>query len=177
MKELRFERARQIVISLALCLTATPALAGIADSPLPATLAGYQQVYSVPGVISHSFSSPNLATFFSCTSTDTVPMQLAVEPFDKNGISMWSVCADTSFVPFTVNPGATVVVATRPAVGIPVDLNLGTCGTAPNGQGSARILATSKKLACTAFVADWTNAPPTTSWQLTIIKKAKQKGD
>lgn len=34
---------------------------------------------------------------------------------------------------------------------------------------------TSKKLACTAWVADAFNAPPTSSWQLTIIAKTKQK--
>ena len=42
-------------------------------------------------------------------------------------------------------------------------------------KGSARILATSKKLACTAFVADRVDDPPQTSWQLTIIKKTTQK--
>ena len=42
-------------------------------------------------------------------------------------------------------------------------------------KGSARILATSKKLACTAFLADDGNAPPTSMAQLTIIAKTKQK--
>jgi len=42
-------------------------------------------------------------------------------------------------------------------------------------KGSARILSTSKKLVCTAFVADDGNAPPTSSWELTIIAKTKHK--
>jgi hypothetical protein len=45
----------------------------------------------------------------------------------------------------------------------------------PWKEGSARIIATSKKLVCTAYVADVDNSPPTTSWQLTIIAKLKQK--
>jgi len=42
-------------------------------------------------------------------------------------------------------------------------------------KGSARILATSKELACKAFLADTGNAPPTSMAQLTIIAKLKQK--
>ncbi len=44
-------------------------------------------------------------------------------------------------------------------------------------RGVARILATSKKLACTAFIADRANAPPTSMVYLTIIKKTTQKGE
>jgi hypothetical protein len=36
-------------------------------------------------------------------------------------------------------------------------------------------LATSKKLVCTAYIADYTNQPPQTSWQITIIATLKQK--
>jgi hypothetical protein len=42
-------------------------------------------------------------------------------------------------------------------------------------KGSARILSTSTKITCTAFVADSFNAQPTIGWQLTIIPKTKQK--
>jgi hypothetical protein len=42
-------------------------------------------------------------------------------------------------------------------------------------KGSARILATSKKLACTAFIADAGNSPPASMAHLTIIAKLKQK--
>jgi len=43
------------------------------------------------------------------------------------------------------------------------------------GHGTARILATSKKLACTAFIADRCNNPVTFMNHLTIIAKTKQK--
>lgn len=44
-------------------------------------------------------------------------------------------------------------------------------------KGSARILSTSRKLACTAFIADNGNVPPTSMADLTIVKKRTQKGD
>ena len=55
--------------------------------------------------------------------------------------------------------------------GISINSNLGGFAS----KGSARILATSKKLTCTAFLADPGNAPPTSMAQLTIIAKLKQK--
>jgi hypothetical protein len=71
----------------------------------------------------------------------------------------------------SVAPGATVVFGTVSPVAFVVDSTLGILG-----NGSARILATSKKLACTAFVADRLNAPPTSAWQLTVIAKTKTEG-
>lgn len=50
----RFESARRLVaITVGLCLTATPAIAGIADGPLPVLVAGKTtfHIYSVPGVM------------------------------------------------------------------------------------------------------------------------------
>jgi hypothetical protein len=65
-----------------------------------------------------------------------------------------------------------VIFGTAAAAGISIDSSLGGGGFS---KGSARILATSKKLACTAFLADNGNAPPTSMVQLIIIKKTKQK--
>jgi hypothetical protein len=154
------------MIIAALTLTATvPAFAGIADSPLPELLPGAKTVhlYSVPGVI----SGGGLATYFSCTSTDTATMQVGVELFGGAGGGPVNDPVATSL---SVGPGATVTFGTGAAVGISIGSSLGT-----SFGRSARILATSKKLMCTAFVADAFNAPPTTSWQLTIIAKLKQK--
>ena len=69
---------RRTLLALAL-LAASPALAGIADSPLPVLSPGEPtyHVYSVPGVVGNG----GLGTFFSCTSTDTVPVQVGVEVF------------------------------------------------------------------------------------------------
>jgi hypothetical protein len=45
------------------------------------------------------------------------------------------------------------------------------------GQGTARIVATSAKLLCTAQVLDSENDPPTSITTLPIFAKLKQKGD
>jgi hypothetical protein len=170
MKQRRAETPRQLLMTLAFCLGTTgPVFAGIADSPLPVLLAGKttHPVWSVPGTI----ETGTLRTFFSCTSTDTTPMQVGVEVFPPGG---FAACNDAAATSLTLAPGATRIFGTSSAVGILIDSNVGGCLTS---KGSARIVATSKKLLCTAFVADIGNDPPTTSWQLTIVKQKKQKGD
>lgn len=154
------------VIALALVLAASPALGGIADSPLPELLAGATtfHLYSVPNII----ASSGLETFFGCTSTDTATMQVGVELFAGPGGAPANDVAATSL---SVAPGATVTFGTGAAVGISISSDLGGFFS----KGSARVLATSKKLVCTAWVADAGNAPPTSSWQLTVIAKLKQK--
>lgn len=157
-----------LVVVLLGHILAAPALAGIADSPLPELEAGKRthHLYSVPGVIEQNI----LATFFSCTSTDTAPMKVGVELFENAGGGPGNDPVGTSL---TILPGGTKTFGTMFAVGINVDSFVG------GGiiRGSARILSTSRKLVCTAFIADPGNAPPTTSWQLTIIKQKRQKGD
>jgi hypothetical protein len=142
---------------------AAPMFAGIADSPVPAPFTNH--LYSVPGVMNNGV----LATYFSCTSTDTVTMQVGVELFGPAGGSPGNDAVATSL---SVAAGATVIFGTSAAAGISISSSL---GGPIMSKGSARILATSKKLACTAFVADPGNAPPTSGWQLTIIKKTTQK--
>ena len=151
----------------ALVTRAVPSVAGIADTPLPVLQAGATtyHLYSVPGVM----STGGLGTYFSCTSTDTTTMQVGVEVFSSGGGAPVNDAVATSL---TVAPGATVIFGTLGAVGISISSSL---GSGPLSKGSARILATSKKLACTAFVADPGNDPPTSGWQLTIIAKLKQK--
>ena len=120
-------------------------------------------LYSVPGVLANG---QGLDTFFSCTSTDTATMQVGVELFSFLGWSTNQRCRGD--LPER-RPGATVTFATGAAAGISINSNLA------GGNGSARILATSKKLACTAFVADNGNALPRLSFSSTIIAKLKQK--
>ena len=147
-------------------LAARLAQAGIADSPLPVLVAGETtlHLYSVPGVM----RGAGLETYFTCTSTDTTTMQVGVELFCSAGGGPVNDAVATSL---SVAPGATVRFGTGASVGISIDSGLGGGCT----KGSARILATSKKLACTVFVADAGNAPPTSMVQLTIIKKTIQK--
>ena len=155
------------LFSLAFSLAcATSATAGIADSPLPVLLAGKPtlHLYSVPSVM----ASTGLDTFFGCTSTDPATIQVGVELFFSGGGAPANDAVATSL---SVAPGATVIFGTSAAVGISISSNLGGLFS----KGSARILATSKKLACTAFLADRGNDPPTSMAQLTIIAKLKQK--
>jgi len=156
------------LVALALCIVpAAPAVAGIADSPLPVLSAGATtfHLYSVPGVI----ETGGLGTFFSCTSTDTATIQVGVELFFSFGGAPANDAAATSL---SVAPGATVIFGTGGAVGISISSSL---GGGFMSKGSARVLATSKKLACTTFLADKGNDPPTSMAQLTIIAKVKQK--
>ena len=159
--------ATRNLVAVAVCvLWSAPAAAGIVDSPLPVLSAGATtlHLYSVPGVIGIS----GLGTYFACTSTDTAAMQVGVELFFAPGGAPANDAAATSL---SVGPGATVIFGTSAAAGISIDSSLG----GGLSKGSARILATSKKLACTAFIADVGNAPPTSMVYLTIIKKTKQK--
>ncbi len=161
-------KALSRVIAAALVLTAWGAFAGIADSPLPVLVAGQAThfLYSVPAVVDDG----QLATFFSCTSTDTSTQQVGVEVFPFNGGGPNNDAAATSV---SVAAGATVTFGTSSSTDWVVHV-VGGSGS-PSNFGSARILSTSTKLICTAFVADRSTSPPTTSWQLTIIAKLKQK--
>ena len=149
----------------AVLLSAAPVFAGIADSPLPVLSAGKTtlHLYSVPGI----GRAAGLSTFFSCTSTDTATMQVGVEIFGDAGGSPIDDAVATSL---SVAPGATVTFGTTGASSISVGSIIG----GGSEVGSARILATSKKLGCSAYVADPSNVPPS-GWPLTIIAKLKQK--
>jgi len=144
-------------------LASAPTWAGVVDSPLPAPFT--QHVFTVPGVVHIS----GLRSFFSCTNLDRVPVTIGVELFAAPGGAGVNDPAATSL---SVAVGGTVLFGTGPAIGLSVDSSVGGTGST---KGSARILATSKKIACTAFVANDGNAPPTSGWQLTIIAKTKQK--
>ena len=149
---------------------ATPAFAGIVDTPLPELLAGKKtfHVYSVSGV--NGGGGGLLGTYFSCTSTDAATIQVGVETFPHLGGGPGNDAVATSLA---VGPGATVIFGTCGADGIILDSELGGC----EPGGSARILATSQKLVCTAFLASRLGTPPTSMVYLTIIKKTKQKGE
>ncbi len=164
-RRLKSAPLRVLLTAFAVLGVATGAHAGIADTPLPTLVVGKSTLYlySVPGVISFG----GLESVFSCTSTDTTAMQVGVELFGNGG---GDAVNDAVATPLNVAPGATVTFGTQGLAGIAIDSSLGG-----GGRGSARILSTSKKLACTAFIADAANAPPTSMVQLTIIAKLKQK--
>jgi hypothetical protein len=154
-------------IAVAIFLSASPALAGVADTPLPELLAGATtyHLYTVPSAI----ASGGLGTYFGCTSLEqTASIQVGIELFGPSGGAPSNDAAATSL---SLSPGATRIFGTGGAVGVLIDSNLGGLAS----KLSARILATSRKLACTAFIADRGNDPPTSMTYLTIISKLKQK--
>jgi hypothetical protein len=153
---------------LLLSIPAAPAGAGVADSPLP-LLGGVKSkhVFTVPGVL----QTAALATTFVCTSLEkTNALSWAIEIFASTGGSPEG----------TVNAG--ILLAGR-SIALSVGgttysegtLNL-TDSSLPR---SARIVATSTRLACTAAVLERQNNGllPGAGWSLPMIRKTSQKGD
>lgn len=136
------------LLALALgVIGATRAVAGIVDTPLPVLQVGATtlHLYSVPGVI-----NDGLATVFSCTSVDPATITVGVDVFDQDG----SLSATGSA---TVAPGKSANFGTKGVGSLPALTNL-FAGDVRGG--SARILATSKKVLCTAFVLATSSDPP-----------------
>jgi hypothetical protein len=143
-------------------LVATPSLGGVVDTPIPAPFT--QHVFTVPGL-------PNVAgleAFISCTNLDAVSVTVGVELFDAVG----GVGNDAAATSLTLMPGQTLAFGTGFALNFTVD---SVIGGLISSKYSARVLSTSKKIGCNAFVMDVANAPPTSGWPLTIIAKTKQK--
>jgi hypothetical protein len=166
----QMKHRRSLLIALGVVfLASASAWAGIADSPLPELAAGQRtyHLYSVPGIVQQG----SYGAFFACTSTDSVSIRVSAEVFGNLG---GSPVNDAVVNALTVAPGATVVFGVADADWFLVDSLL---GGAPGPKISARILATSKKVACTAFIATRLNGgvdgEPT--FPLTIIAKTKQK--
>lgn len=156
--------ALAILASIVLA-TAPRALAGIADDPVP-PLQGQaaRLVYSVTNVVNNG----SLGTYFTCTNVDSGDVRVGVEIFGAAGTSFNDPSPSSQILP----AGVTKTFGTATALGLAIDSNLGA-GAFP--MGSARILATSSRLICTAFVMDPNNTIPSSGWQLTIVAKAKQK--
>lgn len=136
-------------------------------------------------------------TAITCTSKEkaAVPVDIAIEYFDASGATISPAIPVTACA---LAPGGTVTFATSPA-GLPLSPWAGAifvptapvftgaaCAPATPGcflHGSARVLATSKKVQCTATRIDFTSpciagGPlPLSVKNLTIINKAKQAGD
>ena len=163
-------------LALAGALAATPALAGAADSPLPVLAVGgvTQHVYSVPGVIKNN----NIETVFVCTSFDTAVATVAVEVFAAAGgpplNDVWPALGDGTE---TLSPGGTATITTGATAGFHEDEIIDALLPASLRNGSARILSTSKKIGCTAFLTDEINDPPSGMAPLKILYKTKQRGE
>jgi hypothetical protein len=144
------------------------AMAGIADTPLPVLnpTKNTLHLYSVPFAPRVSPMAPVIA----CTSTDAAPMEVCVEFFSASGSQVSNDCFLSQL---TVPPGGTVTFAPYNESGASwLQVDSETSGI---GARSARVVATSKNLACHAFLVDTLSNPPTSMMQLTIIRKTKQK--
>jgi hypothetical protein len=155
------------LLVLIVLLTATPGWAGIADSPLPVLLGGpTSHLYSIAGAMKFV----NLETWISCTNADAVPVDVGIELFaDPGGAPLNGIPGNGSA---TIPPGGTRSFATGDVAGLFVNH---TIVGLFNFVGSARVVATSKKVICTAGLVSSTGQPPTSMTHLTIVKKTKQK--
>jgi hypothetical protein len=151
---------------------ASPALvrASILDPAPPLKGQKSLRLFTVPGVV----TAGGLGTFFSCTNRSSAPAVISVELYVEDG---GAACNDASAVAVTAAPGATVQFATQNTADSSFFSSV-PLSTPPQylALGSASILATSKSVVCTAFVADVYNSPPLSMATLKTIGK-KQPGD
>ena len=169
MRNTRFGSA----IVLATLALAMPALAGPSNTPLPLLRGrkGAKHVFTVPGVMHTS----TLDTIFTCLVVDKNGADWGVEIFDGSG-DLENDVGDADNGTGGLGDGETNSVSTGSLAAIdPGDIITGL-GTS-NQVRSARILATSTKLSCSAMVLDPSGDPPAVTYQLPVIRKTTQKGD
>jgi len=160
------------------CLAAAvPAGAGVIGSPLPTLSASGRtaHVFTVPGVIKDN----NLETLFTCTSLETSrTLVFAVEVFDGTGAGPLNNAATPTLEGAKhLAPGETATIATGHTLGLHEDKILTSLLPASLKSGSARIVSTSKHIACTVLIADDLNDPPASMVALKVISKKKQRGE
>jgi hypothetical protein len=168
-------------------LIASAARAGVSNSPLPRFSDSSQSkwVYTVTGVTANRGNAgPQLETAIICTNLETSKSaHIGVEFFGKNGGNPLNNVTAKNGEVLNVPPGATRTFATHNATSLMEDERdfIGNATeTDPTiiEQGSARIISTSTKLLCTAFLIDNNeNVGENNMAQLNIIKKNVQKGD
>ncbi|GIW40280.1 MAG: hypothetical protein KatS3mg076_0857 [Candidatus Binatia bacterium] len=155
---------------------AVPSWGGVMDSPLPELVPGSstQHVYTVPGVVKNN----NLETVFICTNLErTKTVRVAVEVFPiGGGPPLNDVSTGVGDGAEDVPVGATVTIATGSTAGLHETEVIGSLGPASVKNGSARILSTSKRIACEAFAVDQLGDPPVVMVPLKMISR-RQKGD
>ncbi|HEY2387787.1 MAG TPA: hypothetical protein VGK30_12560 [Candidatus Binatia bacterium] len=155
-------RAPFVVALIVTCLLPTVAAAGVNDPP-PAALPN--RVFTVPGAI----KTDKLDTVIACTDVDSASVSLKAQFYDQDGTLMGSSGGPN----FSINPGGSIHFATGNLAGIPLSVSFNV------GQfyGSARVVATSKKLICTGYVVDNASNPPAVMRTLPMIRGLAQKGD
>lgn len=163
------------LLALVVALTgAAHAVAGPSDTALPTFSGGGAAVhaYTAVGVIKNN----DVETVFMCTNVDTGPINIGVEVFDAAGVLANSVNAGNGAI-LAVAVGSTVSFGTS---GTPLLTEDTTITALPNlKNGSGRVVASTKNVACTAIVLDelhavidpaFSNSPPPTAVSLPLIR-------
>jgi hypothetical protein len=157
--------------AISVILVSLPIDAGIGDKDLP-PLNGQKTklLYTVSGVT----DTGALATVFHCTSTERdggKTIELGIEVFDLFGSRANDVTAGDGVT--SMPPGHTRTLSTHATVGFgnEAEINTGTVA-----QGSARIIASSKNVLCSAMLVDAVNNAPTSMVMLPVFRTTKQGG-
>ena len=151
-------------LSVAFALTALmPAIAGagITDPP-PAAMPN--RVFTTTGAI----KTDKLDTVIACTDVDSAPVTLKAQFYDQDGTLLNGAGPN-----FSIMPGGSIHFATGNLVGIPLSVSFNVS----EFYGSARLVATSKKLICTGYVVDNASDPPAVMRTLPMVRGLAQKGD
>lgn len=158
-------------------LTHQPASANGLTDPLPILFGTTKRaihVYSVPSVRSSLGTNGNsVTTTFRCASTEKTGGQdivWAVEVFSSSSGLRNDVTVGQGVL--TLPPGDTDVISIYDTA---VFVEEGVLREFVS-HGSARILATSTKIICSAFLVHPDDAPPTFITPLPVIKRTTQKG-
>jgi len=158
-----------------LALPVTYVWAGVADTPPPQLISGQisKAIFYIPGVTKNN----SMETEFICTNLEqTATIVVGVEVFDSaGGAPLNDVSAGVGDGAQSVPPGGTLTIGTGNTVGFHEDEVI--VGLPSNiKSGSARIVSTSKHIACEAFIMDDTMTPPASVASLKMISR-KQRGD
>jgi len=167
-------RTRCFCIVGAIALLAAPTLvgAGVVDSPVP-DLAGdpAKVLFYVSGVTKNN----GLETVFHCTSLDSSgSYEVGVEIFSELGGPPSNNAAGGDGVQ-SVAAGGGVTIATGATAGFHEDEVIVTVPANIRG-GSARIVSTSRRLMCQAFLMEELGSPPAVMTPLRVVAK-RQNGD
>ena len=166
----------KLIVFLAVAvLSARTAAAGLVDSPSPVIDPGATSrvIYYVSGVTKNN----DLETVVICTNLEkSKDVTVALEVFDTDGSGpLNDVSSGVGDGAQNMPVGGTVTIATGATAGFSEDDVIS--GLPVNvRQGSGRIVSTSKKIACAAYLVDELFAPPTSMTKLPIINR-KQQGD
>ncbi len=139
----------------------TSAFAGLVDSPIPDMDPSHPEraIYFVPGVIKNN----NLETEFNCTNLDSQVVRIGVEIFDEQGNGpLNDIASGVADGAQDVPIGGAVTIGTGNTPAIHESEVIQFLSLTPPinvRNGSARIISTSKRVICHAFVVDQFSDP------------------